>query len=229
VSREEQILVRVTSDTKQTLEDYVDGEDNSYDSVSSLMRHAALSEADGYYLRQSLENAIDNVGIDTDIDADKIVSAVEAGLSNTDERIEQVEEQLARIDEQLSSDDEITDLARQLKSDWLLELPNDTQITDIEIHSGTEPDNPVETAHLSGSPQAIADVISHPERKVRSALRRAFELYPRVKRTLDENNGITRYWVSNPEKTIEDELSDDEIEDILNQYGGFTTGTDLDE
>jgi len=35
--------------------------------------------------------------------------------------------------------------------------------------------------------------------------------------------------VSNPEKTIEDELSDDEIEDILNQYGGFTTGTDLDE
>lgn len=228
MSREKQILVRVTSTTKQELEDYVDGEDNPYDSVSSLMRHAALSEADGYYLQQSLEDAIDNVGIDTDIDADEVVTAVEAGLSNTDERIEQVEEQLARIDEKLSSDDEITDLAKRLKVDWLLELPNDTQITDLEFHSGTEPDNPVETAHLSGSPQAIADVISHPESQVRSALRRAFELYPSVKRTLDESNGITRYWVSNPAKTIEGELSDDEIEEILNREDGFTTGTDLD-
>lgn len=226
MSREKQILVRVTEDTKQTLEGYVDDDQNPYDSVSSLMRHAALSEVDGYYLQQSLENAVDNVGIDTDIDTDEVVTAVEAGLSSTDERIEQVEEQLASIDEKLSTDDEITDLAKLIKSDWLLELPHGTSITEIDIHAGTEPNNSTQYAHMAGTPQAIADVSNHAEHRVRSALRRAFKLYPRVKRTVDEENGMTRYWVSNPQQTIDGELTEEEKQNLLEEGGGFKKASD---
>lgn len=229
-TRDEQVLVRLSGDLKEDLEDHVSDDDVAHDSVSELMRYGALMEKEGHYLSDELEEILGDVDLDADVDPDEIANAVEIGLSDVSERIERMDQQITDLKEKMSESEELTNLAQELKSKWLLELPHGMSILDLEIHLGTESKlSDHELARISGSAQEIADQReTQSVGDIRSALRRAHEIYPRVKRVLDEENSRTRYWVSNPEKQFE-EMTEEEIEEIVERHGGFETGLDVQE
>lgn len=64
VTRDSQILVRVTEKEKEIFEEHVESEDSRYNSVSGLLRGAAQREINGGHMANELESALGNKVLD---------------------------------------------------------------------------------------------------------------------------------------------------------------------
>jgi len=91
-------------------------------------------ELNGTHVKQEVQDALDEHG--GEIDQDELVDAVDTALNNTEQNLNRVEDNLADLNEQLRTSEAITDLAQDLKSNWLLSLPANMASVDV----GSNPD-----------------------------------------------------------------------------------------
>lgn len=227
VKRNKKIFVRVTEDTKDDIEDHVDDPDTPWESKSDLLRGAVHKEINDAHIHKALDEALENH--DVGLAHEQVADAMEIALSDTTEKISLLEDQVADLDHQLRTNEAVTQLARTIQEDWLIELPEGQLLTDIPVNPASIDGMAMEDiARISGSADALAEVLDREEQMVRRALKRAEEIYPRVESMGDPEEGQTRFWKSNPEKEPP-EVSDpspEEVDEFIEEHGGFTPASE---
>jgi len=223
MARQKSVMVRVTEATKNEWENHVDDPETRWDDLSDLVRGSVSYELNGTHVKQEVQDALDEHG--GEIDQDELVDAVDTALNNTEQNLNRVEDNLADLNEQLRTSEAITDLAQDLKSNWLLSLPANMASVDV----GSNPDvqdmlSDEANARRAGSAPAYADVTGHSEQMIRRALRRAEKLYPSVKSVIDPSTAQKRYYIEDPDMDVQTMDGKMEIAESIIDDGGYQTG-----
>jgi hypothetical protein len=204
--RKETVEVRVTESRKERWEKHVQ-ESTEVANLSDFVRLAC---------EQKISGAIDRESID--IPDVTVGEKVESEIKELDSKVNQVVRSLAELESELvtsGTDDPLVDDLKAL----LIEVPDKKTFKQIKA---LESNHPNIKRQISGTPEALADILGVGTADAQQALVRAERLYPDVKYMLG-GNGSRRYYRLNPdvEPFHPGEIDPDE-------YEGFETATEVD-
>lgn len=174
VQRTKTIKIRVTPGEKQKFEDYIESTRES-SNLSAWFRFLGVHRV----------NTDDKTA---SIDPEQVTNAVEIGVSDLTERVEDLAGEIALLENQVRPTGEIEELAHELLD--LLPVHPDGELTPVEnINMGL---HSLEGVQQTTTPGAWGVYLDEPEPKIRRALKWLSDL-PEVKSTKG-SIGITRWY-----------------------------------
>lgn len=183
-NRTETIKVRVTPQTKEKFEEFIENT-GEFPSVSQLLR----ASANAYIEQDDQQQA--------DIDPEEITNAVEIALSDVTERLDRIEHEVGRVDTAVQPEEEDIDT---LADDIAVQLPvmddgSEFRERNDVLREATHGDlEGIEYAQEKSTVGAWSDYVDADKNKTRRALTRAASWYPDVKWVYDEEMGERRYY-----------------------------------
>lgn len=167
--KSERVTLKVTETQKDRWETYA--EDNpEYDNLSDLVKLSVEKEMSGALDREAVEQ------LDVSIDYDDIVRAVEAGLSDVNERLESVDDRLADVESTVKTNDDISKLARDIYEEMVV-VEDEAEMRELGPMVSQEVE---EELAIQSTPGAWATLFDVDEEDARRALSRAVQLFPDV-------------------------------------------------
>lgn len=185
--KSEMIRVRVTPDEKQEIQDYLN-ETGEFPSMSRMLRTLAKQ-----HIRTDEDTA--------SIDPDEIVDAVEIGLSDVTEYLQNMDDRLANVEQKVSDEDEIDKLARELY-DEIPVVKSEEEMRNLDSHVRL---GDADEAAIISTPDAWADFFDVDLPMIRRALARANDYYPDLHYYNIKEDGTRRYYVLDRTLTREGE------------------------
>ena len=215
------VTIRVNEQTKEEWEEHAEDPETRWKGVSDLVRGAVRYELNGTHVQQDFRDVLEE---HSDLDQEEVVDAVDTALSDEFNRLQ---DNLADLDEQLRSSEATTELAQELRSNWLLPYPEEVTPVNLGFDPDTKDMMDAEAqARIEGSAKAYADVMGHSEQLIRRALRRAVKLYPNVKSVIVPETARKRYYIRDEDMEGPKSEGSGWMADMISsmiQNGGFQT------